>query len=90
MDKSVEESHKHLVKAEVIFLTHNENKHLYNLENNIPGEDLLWIPHLQEQKVSQTGGKNLRYKREFKHNLIRKWLKIHQEVIPWNQVRYVF
>ena len=49
------------VKAEVIFLTHNAKKHEYNLEHKIPGEDLIWKPEIQETKISQYGGENIRY-----------------------------
>jgi len=66
--------YKDVVKAEVIFLTHNENKHKYNLTNDIPGEDeYLWVPTIQESKISQYGGKNIRYKHDFKAQYI-KWL----------------
>ena len=78
------------VKAEVIFLTHNEGKHQYNLDNNLPGEDLLWKPHLQESKVSQYGGKNIRYAVTFKSQWINEWRALHDRVIPWNTIRYIF
>lgn len=78
------------VKAEVIFLTHNESKHLRNLENKTPGEDLLWKPEIQESKVSQYGGKNIRYKHDLKAEYIKQWMELHDEIIPWNTVRYVF
>jgi spore photoproduct lyase len=78
------------VKAEVIFLTHNESKHQYNLDNNLPGEDLLWKPHLQESKVSQYGGENIRYAVTFKSQWINEWRALHNRVIPWNTIRYIF
>jgi spore photoproduct lyase len=78
------------VKAEVIFLTHNEQKHLYNLEHKLPGEDLLWKPEIQEAKTSQYGGKNIRYKHDLKAKYIKQWIELHDEIIGWNQVRYVF
>lgn len=78
------------VKAEVIFLTHNEQKHLYNLEHKLPGEDLLWRPDIQEDKVSQYGGKNIRYKRNLKAQYIKEWTELHDEIIPWNTIRYCF
>jgi spore photoproduct lyase len=49
------EEYKSEVLAEVIFLTHNAKKHQYNLDNNLPGEDLLWTPEIQENKTSQYG-----------------------------------
>jgi spore photoproduct lyase len=81
---------KETVKAEVIFLTHNKQKHKYNLENNLPGETLLWNPEIQEDKVSQYGGNNIRYQHELKYEFIKKWLAVHSKVIPWNKIRYVF
>jgi spore photoproduct lyase len=78
------------VKAEVIFLTHNKNKHEYNIEHNLPGEDLLWVPDFQENKKSQYGGLNIRYKTGFKKQLVNTWTKLHDEIIPWNTIRYIF
>jgi spore photoproduct lyase len=82
--------YKSTVKAEVIFLTHNEKKHLYNLENNIPGEELMWTPNIQESKTSQYGGKNVRYRYDLKKDFISNFIKIHDEIIPWNTIRYIF
>ncbi len=83
--------YKDVVKAEVIFLTHNENKHKYNLDNNIPGEqEYLWVPTIQEAKISQYGGKNIRYKYNLKNDFINSFTKLHDEIIPWNTIRYIF
>ena len=78
------------VKAEVIFLTHNEQKHLYNLQHKLPGEDLLWVPKIQEAKTSQYGGKNIRYEHNRKADYIKQWTELHDEIIPWNTIRYIF
>ncbi len=78
------------VKAEVIFLTHNEQKHLYNLQNKLPGEELLWVPKIQEGKVSQYGGKNIRYEHNRKADYIKEFVDLHDEYIPWNTIRYIF
>lgn len=86
----VEEENKTKVKAEVIFLTHNENKHINNLTKGVKGESLLWNPSLQESKVSQYGGKNIRYRRDVKNHFIKEWTKVHNEVINWNTIRYIF
>lgn len=82
--------YKNIVKAEVIFLTHNENKHYYNLLNNLSGEELLWNPKIQEDKISEYGGKNIRYKHDLKSKYINQWIKLHDEIIPWNIIRYIF
>jgi spore photoproduct lyase len=78
------------VKAEVIFLTHNKDKHLYNLKNNLTGEDLLWKPDLQEDKISQYGGTNIRYKHGLKGEYIEEFKYLHSNIIPWNTIRYIF
>ncbi len=82
--------YKDKVKAEVIFLTHNEGKHQYNLTNNLPGEELLWRPDIQESKVSEYGGENIRYKHDLKAEYIKQWTELHDEIIPWNTIRYIF
>lgn len=90
VDALVDRKYKDKVKAEVIFLTHNEDKHQYNLANNLPGEHLLWNPAIQEDKVSQYGGKNIRYKHDLKAQYIKEWTELHDEIIPWNKIRYIF
>ena len=90
VDALVDKKYKDRVKAEVIFLTHNEKKHVDNLSNDVPGEDMLWKPDMQEYKLSQTGGKNIRYKRGLKNLYIQDWVKLHDMVIPWNKIRYIF
>lgn len=90
LNASVKEEYKPRVKAEVIFLTHNEKKHVDNLSKGIPGEDMLWKPDMQEYKFSQTGGKNIRYKRGLKSKYIEEWTRLHDQVIPWNKIRYIF
>ena len=86
----VDQNNKSKVKAEVIFLTHNKNKHEHNLANNLTGEDLLWNPEIQEDKVSQYGGFNIRYKHDLKAEYIKEWTKLHDKIIPWNKIRYIF
>ena len=81
---------KNKVKAEVIFLTHNKNKHQYNLDNSITGEDLIWNPEIQETKISQYGGVNLRYNYLLKAKYIKDFKALHNEIIPWNTIRYIF
>ena len=90
VDALVDRKYKDKVKAEVIFLTHNEGKHEYNLANNLSGEHLLWNPAIQEDKVSQYGGKNIRYKHELKAQYIKEWTELHDKIIPWNTIRYIF
>ena len=88
MDQNV--TNKNVVKAEVIFLTHNAKKHWDNLKRDLPGEHLLWVPDIQERKTSQYGGDNVRYARGLKSDLIAKFKDIHGSIIPWNTIRYIF
>jgi spore photoproduct lyase len=90
VNENVSEANKATVFSEVIFLTHNEGKHHYNVENNLPGEELLWTPENQEEKTSQYGGKNLRYNYKVKKQYIDKFKEIHSSIIPWNTIRYIF
>lgn len=78
------------VKAEVIFLTHNERKHAHNLVYDLPGENLLWTPENQESKISQYGGKNIRYQHKLKEKYINELIDLHDRIIPWNTIRYCF
>ncbi len=78
------------VKCEVIFLTHNVNKHEHNLQINPVAEELLWKPNIQEGKISQYGGENIRYNHKFKAQYIREWTELHDKIIPWNTIRYIF
>lgn len=84
------DKYKEKVKAEIIFLTHNKKKHLYNLENKIPGEDLLWTPYNQEDKKSEYGGDNIRYDKNVKSSYIEQFKTLHNTVVPWNKIRYIF
>tara|TARA_R110001592_G_scaffold312464_1_gene587784 strand:+ start:504 stop:1358 length:855 start_codon:yes stop_codon:yes gene_type:complete len=82
--------YKDEVLSECIFLTHNENRHDYNLKDNPKAEDDLWKSEWQETKTSQYGGKNIRYKSKLKKQFINQFYDIHNEVVPWNTIRYIF
>lgn len=81
---------KDKVKAEVIFLTHNKDKHEYNIRHGHIGEHLLWRPEIQEDKVSQYGGENIRYKHNLKAQYIKEWTELHNQILPFNTIRYIF
>ncbi len=70
------------LKAEVIFLTHNEQLHEVNLGWHPRAEDLLWRPELQETKISQQGGLNVRYRRGFKGDAVRALRALVDERLP--------
>ena len=78
------------VLSECIFLTHNEKKHVDNLNAGRKGEELLWVPQIQESKISGYGGENIRYKRELKRSWIQEFKQLHNKIIPWNTIRYIF
>ena len=78
------------LKAEVIFLTHNDRLHEVNLGWHPRAEDLLWRPEIQEPKRSQTGGFNVRYRRGFKGAAVRRLLELVERRLPSCEVRYAF
>ena len=90
LDDYVDYPYKKDVLAEVIFLTHNEDKHLTNMENHPETEKQLWVPKIQEVKTSQYGGKNIRYRAGLKRKYINKFIELHDSIIPWNKIRYIF
>lgn len=90
IDRIIHDKNKSKIKCEVIFLTHNKGKHVYNLMENLPGEFFLWRPDIQEDKISEFGGTNLRYKHDLKAQYIKDWTKLHDRIIPWNTIRYCF
>jgi len=82
--------YKDEVLAEVIFLTHNYKKHIANLKDHSEAEKVLWMPEIQENKISQYGGENVRYKLSLKKKFIQQFIALHNEIIPWNKIRYIF
>lgn len=82
--------YKDEVLAEVIFLTHNFKKHTVNLVHHPNTELTLWTPNIQETKISQYGGENVRYKHVLKREYINEFKKVHNDIIPWNTIRYIF
>ena len=90
VDNIVDNNIKQKVKAECIFMTHNEKMHNYNIKHNVKGEEYLWKPNIQETKISQYGSKNIRYQYNIKRNYINAFLMNHENVIPWQEIRYIF
>ena len=82
--------YKDQVLAECIFLTHNFKKHVVNLRNHPKTEIDLWVLDKQEVKQSQYGGENVRYKLGTKSEYIREFTELHNQIIPWNKIRYIF
>ena len=83
--------YKDKISCEVIFLVHNEQLHNNNLEKGFTeAENLLWTPSIQEPKISQYGGNNVRYQWEFKNELINQFKQLHQKHLSWCKIRYIF
>lgn len=78
------------LQAEVIFLTHNPELHQVNSNWHPQAEELLWRPDLQEEKISQTGGTNVRYKRGFKGNFVKEFCQLLSQHLPECKIRYAF
>lgn len=78
------------VLSECIFLTHNASMHEHNVSKNTRGEEYLWTPDNQEEKVSQYGGHNIRYNWFYKKKYIEQFKYMHTNSIPWNKIRYIF
>jgi len=82
--------YKDRVLSEVIFLTHNFKKHTVNLQKHPKTEVDLWVLDKQELKRSQYGGENIRYKLGMKSEYIKQFKELHNQIIPWNTIRYIF
>lgn len=58
LDQYINNRYKPFIKAECIFLTHNDKQHERNIASNrLESEALIWQPNIQENKVSEYGGK---------------------------------
>jgi spore photoproduct lyase family protein len=90
VDDSLGAAAKAQLAAEVIFLTHNARLHEVNLRWHPKAEELLWQPGLQEAKVSDGGGENVRYRTGFKGQLVREFLALLERRMPYCRVRYAF
>ena len=81
---------KDKVLSECIFLTHNFKKHTVNMGKHPETEVDLWVLDKQEVKRSQYGGENIRYKLGMKAEYIKQFKQLHNQIIPWNTIRYIF
>ena len=88
-DKLNEKSKQQLV-CEIIFLTHNQQLHEVNMGWHPKAEEVLWRPEIQEVKYSQTGGRNVRYKRGLKGGLVDELVDLVHEKMPYCKIRYAF
>ena len=90
LDDKLDQKTKFQLTAEIIFLTHNEQLHEVNMSWHPKAEEVLWKPDLQEVKYSQTGGRNVRYKRGFKKNLVDELVQLVGKKLPYCRIRYAF
>ena len=91
LDAAVPVAHRSTVAAEGIFLTHNAWQHKRNVENGCTtAESVIWQPELQEGKRSNYGSSAVRYDRRIKPRLIEEWQDLHDTIVPWNRIRYLF
>jgi hypothetical protein len=50
----------------------------------------MWVPSIQEEKISQYGGNNVRYKHQFKSELIKRFKEVFVKHFDEEQIRYIF
>lgn len=87
VDMNIDKSIKNRVKAECIFLTHNEKMRKINSKQV---DKILWTPENQEIKVSEYGNQNIRYEHKLKKEYVNNFLTMHKDKLPWQEVRYIF
>ncbi|MDQ4061581.1 MAG: spore photoproduct lyase family protein [Pseudomonadota bacterium] len=90
IDDALSPAAKAQLKAEVIFLTHNRSLHEVNMRWHPRAEDLLWRPELQQSKLSETGGENLRYRLDLKRRFLARFRELLADGLPYCRVRYAF
>ena len=90
LDDVLSDEAKEQLKCEIIFLTHNDKLHEVNMGWHPQAESILWQPDIQEKKFSQTGGRNVRYKRGLKGQLVSQFEELLRNEIPYCTIRYSF
>ena len=90
VDDTLNAASKAQVAAEIIMLTHNEALHEVNMQWHPKAEEHLWRPELQEVKISNTGGENVRYRHGYKGRLLAELRAIMAKRMPYCTVRYAF
>ncbi len=90
LDDTLPAAVKDGLAAEVIMLTHNAGLHETNLAWHPKAEELLWRPDIQEEKRSEGGQTNLRYRTGWKGRWLRRFLDLLESRMPYCRVRYAF
>jgi spore photoproduct lyase len=81
---------KDQLAAEIIMLTHNRDLHEVNLAWHPRAEELLWRPDIQEEKRSEGGQENLRYRTGWKGRWLTRFRELLALHMPYCRVRYAF
>lgn len=106
LDAALNAESKKQLKAEVIFLTHNEKLHELNMQWHPQAEEkYLWrhwddennkttnrfgLPVIQQRKLSQNGMVNLRYKNNHKAEGVEAMEMLMRQFLPYCRIRYIF
>jgi spore photoproduct lyase family protein len=90
LDDALPQPVKDRLAAEIIMLTHNTGLHEVNLAWHPKAEELLWRPDIQEEKRSESGAVNLRYRTGWKGKWLRRFLDLLAARMPYCTVRYAF
>lgn len=90
LDDVLPDQVKEGLAAEIIMLTHNQGLHEINLAWHPKAEELLWRPDIQEEKVSEGGGVNLRYRTGWKGRWLARFKDLLAARMPYCRVRYAF
>jgi len=90
LDDTLSPTAKAQMAAEVAFLTHNAQLHEVNLRWHPKAEEWLWQPEMQEEKISGTGGHNLRYRRDLKRAWVAEFRALLATHMPYCPIRYAF
>lgn len=90
LDVALSPAAKAQLRAEVIFLTHNEQLHEVNLAWHPRAEEILWRPDLQEAKRSESGMRNLRYRAAWKKRWLARFEELLGQEMPYCGIRYAF
>ena len=90
LDDTLPAAVKDQLAAEIIMLTHNKDLHEVNLAWHPKAEELLWRPDIQEEKMSESGGVNLRYRTGWKGRWLGRFKDLLAARMPYCRVRYAF
>ncbi|TCZ57201.1 spore photoproduct lyase family protein [Roseicella aquatilis] len=90
LDDTLPAALKDQLAAEVIMLTHNAALHEVNLAWHPRAEEVLWRPDIQEEKRSESGAVNLRYRSGWKGRWLARFKDLLAARMPYCRVRYAF